>query len=158
MIDIDRQEFCVPKWRADRDRPNEQYDNYIHSHPDLKRPYSGFLDHNLVFQFPPSGGQKQKDHFFGVLTKIWFLSSWHHCRPWLREIDLPSPSYAKQRYATRARARSKRPTPPRGYCTKTDFLAMLPHRRRADILETILHRARVYRSVEAGSREGLPFP
>ena len=130
----------------------------IHSHPDLKRPYSGFLDHNLVFQFPPTGGQKQKDHFFGVLTKIWFLSSWHHCRPWLREIDLRSPSYANQRYVPRARARGKLPTPPCGWGTQTDFPAMFTHRPRADILPTILHRKRVHRSVEVGSRGGICSP
>ena len=78
-------------------------------------------DHILVFwtiiwsfNFPPPEGKNKKTIFLVSVTKIWFLSSWHHCRPWLREIDLPSPSYAKQRYATRAWARSKRPTPPRG--------------------------------------------
>ena len=84
------------------------------------------------------------------------LSSQRHYPPWLREIDIPSHSYANRSHALRAWARAKRPTPCSDWFTEKPFPEHDAHRLGEDFLATILHRKCSNQSVEVGIRRGLP--
>ena len=83
------------------------------------------------------------------------LSSQRHYPPWLREIDIPSHSYANRSHELRAWARAKRPTPCSDWFTEKPFPELDAHRLGEDVLATILHRKCSNQSVEVGSRRGL---